>query len=152
MKNEETLLAEAYQEIYQVDETVHDSDEPALGPDEERQSDGSVKNTKTGETVYTPKKQMTKEAQGRPFAASADILDQDLDDPEGRAEADEYDSGLADKHSNLLSVFMALDDEKSDLIEPDFDNDTIKVKTNDGYYILKLVGKAGDHDVPVSLR
>lgn len=152
MKNEETLLAEAYGKIYQVDETVHDSDEPALGPDEERQSDGSVKNTKTGETVYTPKEQVTKEAQGRPFAASADILSHDQEDAEGRAEADEHDSRLADKHSNLLSVVVTLNADESDLIDPDFDNDTITVKTSDGDYILKLVGKVGDHDVPVSLR
>jgi len=51
-KKEKDLLSEAYQS---VTESTHDSDAPALGPDEERQSDGSVKNTKTGETVYTPK-------------------------------------------------------------------------------------------------
>lgn len=51
-KKDRDLLSEAYQS---VTETTHDSDAPALGPDEERQSDGSVKNTKTGETVYTPK-------------------------------------------------------------------------------------------------
>ena len=59
-KNERDLLSEAYRS---VTETTHDSDAPALGPDEERQDDGSVKNTKTGETVYTPKdKKKTDEA------------------------------------------------------------------------------------------
>lgn len=51
-KKERDLLSEAYQS---VTETTHENDAPALGPDEERQSDGSVKNTKSGETVYTPK-------------------------------------------------------------------------------------------------
>ena len=51
-KKERDLLSEAYQSI---NETTHENDAPALGPDEERQKDGSVKNTKTGETVYTPK-------------------------------------------------------------------------------------------------
>ena len=51
-RKERDLLSEAYQSIA---ETTHDNDAPALGKDEERQSDGSVKNTKTGETVYTPK-------------------------------------------------------------------------------------------------
>ena len=51
-KKEKDLLSEAYQS---VTETTHDNDAPALGPDEERQSDGSVKNAKTGETVYTQK-------------------------------------------------------------------------------------------------
>lgn len=59
-KKEKDLLSEAYQS---VTETTHDNDTPALGPDEERQSDGSVKNTKTGKTVYTPKdKDMADEA------------------------------------------------------------------------------------------
>ena len=51
-KTERDLLSEAYASIT---ETTHENDSPALGPDEERQSDGSVKNTKTGKTVYTPK-------------------------------------------------------------------------------------------------
>ena len=50
-KKERDLLSEAYQSVI---ETTHDNDTPALGPDEERQSDGSVKNTKTGKTVYKP--------------------------------------------------------------------------------------------------
>lgn len=51
-KKERDLLREAYQTIA---ETTHENDSPALGPDEERQADGSIKNTKTGEIVYTPK-------------------------------------------------------------------------------------------------
>ena len=51
-KIERDMLSEAYQS---VTETSHETDTPALGPDEERQSDGSVKNTKTGKVVYTPK-------------------------------------------------------------------------------------------------
>ncbi len=51
-KKEKDLLSEAYASI---SETTHENDAPALGKDEERQKDGSVKNTKTGETVYTPK-------------------------------------------------------------------------------------------------
>lgn len=51
-KKERDLLSEAYQS---VTETTHDNDAPALGPDEERKPDGSVENTKTGKTVYTPK-------------------------------------------------------------------------------------------------
>jgi hypothetical protein len=51
-KKEKDLLSEAYASI---SETTHENDAPALGRDEERQSDGSVKNIKTGETVYTPK-------------------------------------------------------------------------------------------------
>lgn len=51
-KKERDLLSEAYASI---SETTHENDAPALGKDEERQPDGSVKNTKTGETVYTPK-------------------------------------------------------------------------------------------------
>lgn len=59
-KKDKDLLREAYANIT---ETNHDSDAPALGKDEERQDDGSVKNTKTGETVYTPKgKENTNEA------------------------------------------------------------------------------------------
>jgi len=51
-KKDRDLLSEAYG---CVTETDHSTDAPALGKDEERQGDGSVKNTKTGETVYTPK-------------------------------------------------------------------------------------------------
>jgi hypothetical protein len=53
-KKEKNLLTEAYASIF---ETSHEDDRAALGPDEERQEDGTVKNTKTGETVYTPKKE-----------------------------------------------------------------------------------------------
>ena len=147
MKNEETLLAEAYGKIYQVDETVHSSDEPALGPDEERQSDGSVKNTKTGETVYTPKKEVAKEDRmtpsdiGRPFAASADVLSAEPD----------WDDELSDS-SAMLPVHAALDKKDFGIENFDVDANTITIQTKDGSYILKIVGKTGDHDVPVSLR
>lgn len=75
-KKECDLLSEAYQSIT---ETTHDSDGPALGPDEERQEDGSVKNTKTGKIVYTPKNKENVDEMGE-FAGDEAMIDRTPDE------------------------------------------------------------------------
>ena len=73
-KKEKNLLTEAYASIF---ETSHEDDRAALGPDEERQEDGTVKNMKTGETVYTPKKESVDDEISLPDAPelSGDTVD-----------------------------------------------------------------------------
>ena len=97
-KKERDLLSEAYQS---VTETTHENDAPALGPDEERQSDGSVKNTKSGETVYTPKdKEKANEEMDLPLG-DADPLGEPAVEP--IHEPDEVDAEIDSLKSLILN-------------------------------------------------
>ena len=92
-KKERDLLSEAYNSIH---ETTHEDDRAALGPDEERQADGSIKNTKTGETVYTPKdKKVTKEEAGEPLG-DVDVSDPSVPESPMEPSTQELDADVKD--------------------------------------------------------
>lgn len=106
-KKEKDLLSEAYASIF---ETNHEDDRAALGPDEERQEDGTVKNTKTGETVYTPKSEsagddaslpqdpeLTGDPIGDPVEPIADAI------PDVEREPDEVDAEIDSLKSLILN-------------------------------------------------
>lgn len=116
-KKERDLLSEAYRS---VTETTHDSDAPALGPDEERQDDGSVKNTKTGETVYTPKgKKKTDEAVDPISSVELANADRPAGDEELPAPGEQPDDGLMDREPD--EVDAEIDSLKSLILNPPVD-------------------------------
>lgn len=154
MKIEKKQLEEAYQEMYQVSETTNTSDNEALGPDEERQPDGSVKNVKTGETVYTPKEKVEEQdqeqldvsKQGRPFAASSDVLDTVELDKHDRPDEDGDIEAMIDVHAALIKKQYEVG-----YFKPQ--NNTLTLQTASGdEYVLKIIGKKDDHSIPISLR
>lgn len=74
------------------------------------------------------------------------------DSPEVVELANSDRPGGDDRAEMLLDVIKMLEDKTFDY-SFDPDQGTMKLKSNTGdEYILKLVGAAGDHDVPVSLR
>lgn len=80
-------------------------------------------------------------------------LDDESDDVDvvDLSQNDRPDAG-GDRAEMLLDVIKMLEDKTFDY-SFDPDRGTLRLKSNKGdVYIMKLVGAAGDHDIPISLR
>lgn len=97
-KKERDLLSEAYNA---VTETDHGNIQTALGPDEEEQEDGSIKNTKTGETVHKPKSKVNEEI-GDPLGDEVSDVQPEVD-VEFTREPDEVDAEIDSLKSLILN-------------------------------------------------
>lgn len=155
-KDESELIWEQYTEQANTDKK----------PDEDGDGVPDWADKKPGEDDHAEKddKEHVKEEQSdqQEDQDTSEILDEEDDSPFGfEDEPDVVDvvdlaqhdrpSG-ADRAEMLLDVIKMLEDKTFDY-SFDPDQGTMKLKSNKGdEYVLKLVGAAGDHDIPISLR